>query len=155
MKGLSLRTANLEDGPFLLAIRNAEEVRSWSKNQGIISDATHRAWLESQLQNLGSVMLIVEHSGQSIGYLRAQEKTLGTWLVSLALEPRVHGKGFGRRILEEARKRFAEIHKAHCLVAEVIVSNTVATNLFEGAGFVRKGVAREAGLELVQFELHM
>src|SRR2546426_6414610 len=46
---LRLRKATIEDGLFLLALRNADDVRSQSKAQEVIHEETHRNWLQKNL----------------------------------------------------------------------------------------------------------
>ena len=70
---LTLRRAGLEDGPFLLTVRNEDSVRSQSKSQGLISEETHKTWLERHLESSGTAIWIIERESNKLGYVRAQK----------------------------------------------------------------------------------
>ena len=70
---LTLRRAGLEDGPFLLTVRNEDSVRSQSKSQELISEETHKNWLERHLGSSETAIWIIERESQKLGYVRAQK----------------------------------------------------------------------------------
>jgi len=150
---LNLRKADRRDDAFLLSVRNLPEVRAQSKTQGVITEAIHAAWFDAQLNNPGVGIWILEYQGQREGYIRAQEMTSGGWLLSIALQTLSQGKGHGTWAIREGCRLLQEHYGARCIVAEVLAQNTVACRLFQGTGFVEKGVERERGLDVVRFEL--
>ena len=150
----SLRTATREDGAFLLAVRNAPEVRARSKNQEIIPEAIHYAWLNARLHDPGAVIWILEHQGEREGYVRAQEIEARTWLLSIALQARFQRQGHGAWALREASRLLFEVRGACCLVAEVIAANSAARRLFEVAGFIPKSIEVQDGLDMARFTLY-
>jgi len=149
---LCLREAKPEDGAFILQIRNADDVRVWSKNQDVISEATHLKWLDSQLHNPKSRIWVIEDEMQPLGYIRSNETGDRTWRLSFALARGVRGRRYGNLAIQQACKLLIENHGAQCLLAEVISTNSVAIHLLEKAGFVNKGKTQEVGLNIEHFE---
>ena len=150
---LNLRKADRRDSVFLLSVRNLPEVRAQSKTQAVITESMHATWFDAQLNNPGVGIWILEHRGQSEGYVRAQETTSGRWLLSVALQTSSQGKGHGTWAIREGCRILQEQYGARCIVAEVLARNAVARRLFQSTGFVEKGMEREQGLDVVRFEL--
>ena len=152
--GFSLRKAGLGDGPFLLSVRNAPEIRAQSKDQGIIPEPTHVAWLRAQLGSPNAVIWIVQDQGQREGYVRAQEIEAGTLLLSIALQAGFQGKGHGTWAVHEACRVLFETRGARSLLADVKVGNAAARRLFESAGFAPVSVETHKGLDFARFKLY-
>jgi RimJ/RimL family protein N-acetyltransferase len=150
---LNLRKADRQDGAFLLSVRNSPDVRAQSKTQEVITESKHTMWFDAQLNNRAAGIWILEHQGQREGYVRAQETTSGRWLLSIALQTSSQGKGHGTWAIREGCRLLQEQYGACCIIAEVLAQNTVARRVFQGTGFVEKGMEREQGLDVVRFEL--
>jgi RimJ/RimL family protein N-acetyltransferase len=155
---LTLRKATFEDGPFLLAIRNSDDVRFQSKTKDVIPEETHRKWLQAHLGSPESVIWIIEREGDKQGYIRAQRladgNETGSWLLSIALQPSGRGHGFGSWALKTACHWLRKDGGARQVVAEVFAANVAARRLFEGVGFKeRLAVKKESNL--VQFALRL
>jgi RimJ/RimL family protein N-acetyltransferase len=156
---LTLRRASLEDGPFLLTVRNEDDVRSVSKSQGLISEETHQNWLEGHLGNPGTAIWIVERETQKLGYVRAQKighpgKT-GQWLLSIALTPISRGKRYGTWAVAEVCRCLRETFQAETIVAEVQSRNAAALRLFTMSGFIMTAHLQERGQDLQRLELSL
>jgi RimJ/RimL family protein N-acetyltransferase len=156
---LTLRRAGLEDGPFLLTVRNEDNVRSLSKSQGLISEETHKNWLERHLGSSETAIWIIERESQKLGYVRAQKighpgKT-GQWLLSVALTPVSRGKRYGTWAVAETCRFLRETFHAETIVAEVQSRNAAALRLFATSGFVMTAHVQERGQDLQRLELSL
>ena len=156
---LTLRRAGLEDGPFLLTVRNEDNVRSQSKSQELISEETHKNWLERHLGSSATAIWIIERESQKLGYVRAQKighpgKT-GQWLLSVALTPVSRGKRYGTWAVREASRILRETFHAESIVAEVQSGNAAALRLFTALGFVMTDHVQEHGQDLQRLELSL
>ena len=156
---LTLRRAGLEDGPFLLTVRNEDEVRSLSKNQGLISEETHKHWLERHLGSSETAIWIIELENTKLGYVRAQKighpgKT-GQWLLSIALTPVSRGKRYGTWAVAEACRFLRDTFHAETIVAEVQSRNSASLRLFTRSGFIMTAHVQEQGQDLQRFELSL
>jgi len=154
---LRLRKATGEDGPFLLAVRNADDVRSQSKTQHVISEETHRDWLQKHLNSSDTVIWIIERGGERLGYVRAQKiddgHEKGDWLLSIALQRSARGQGYASWALLKTCRLMRKDVGAGSLVAEVFTTNAAAQRLFKNAGFVDKATTREGQSSIVRFEI--
>ena len=156
---LTLRRAGLEDGPFLLTVRNEDDVRSLSKSQGLISEETHKNWLERHLGSSETAIWIIERESQKLGYVRAQKignpgKT-GQWLLSVALTPVSRGKRYGTWALAEACRVLRETFHAETIVAEVQSRNAASLRLFTMSGFIMTAHVQEHGQDFQRLELSL
>ena len=149
---LNLRKADRQDSAFLLSVRNLPEVRAQSKTQSVISESTHAAWFDTQLDSPSAVIWILEHQGERKGYLRAQEIETGTWLLSIALETFSQRKGYGTWALREGRRLLQEHYGARCLMAEVFAANAAARRLFTSVGFSEKARKSKNQSDIIRFE---
>ena len=156
---LTLRRAGLEDGPFLLTVRNEDNVRSQSKSQGLISEETHKNWLERHLGSSETAIWIIERESQKLGYVRAQKighpGKIGQWLLSIALTPVSQGKRYGTWAVAEACRFLRETFHAETIVAEVQSRNAAALRLFTASGFVMTDHLQERGQDLQRLELSL
>ena len=155
---LTLRKATLADGPFLLALRNSDDVRSQSKKSDVITEDTHRKWLQTHLGNPGTAIWIIEQSGEKHGYIRAQKLEDGTgksWLLSIALGRSSRRQSYASWALKEACRLMREDLGAESLVAEVLETNEVARRLFKNGGFVGKSAEAGNKLAIIRFEFSL
>lgn len=95
-----------------------------------------------------SQVLVVETNGVVVGYVKlAQEMHLTSHqhvleVRGLAVDPRVHRQGFGRRLVEAALED-ARDRGARKVSLRVLGSNPRARRLYADCGFVVEGVLRE------------
>jgi RimJ/RimL family protein N-acetyltransferase len=155
---LTLRKATLEDGPFLLRVRNADDVRLQSKNQELISGETHEKWLTQNLGDADSAIWIIERQQEKLGYIRArkleQPGESGKWLLSIALDFSSRGRGYGTWAITEACRLLRTDYRAETIVAEVKNKNSVSLRVFTKMGFVPAANAGEQrGLTRLELSL--
>jgi RimJ/RimL family protein N-acetyltransferase len=154
-----LRKATLEDGPFLLKVRNEDDVRLQSKNQEMISATTHEQWLTHNLGDAGSAIWIIERQQEKVGYIRAQKLDepgeAGKWLLSIALEAFCRGRGYGTWAVTEACRLLQTDYGADTVVAEVKSQNSASLRLFKNTGFVMAANTGEQSKELSWLELSL
>jgi RimJ/RimL family protein N-acetyltransferase len=154
---LTLRRATFADAPFLLAIRNADDVRSQSKAQEVIPEEIHESWLQKNLNSSDAVIWVIEREGERLGYVRVlkidgdHEKR--NWLLSIALERSARGQRYASWALREACRLMRKDVDAGSLVAEVLAANAAARHLFKNAGFVDKTSPADNRSQFVRFEL--
>jgi RimJ/RimL family protein N-acetyltransferase len=149
---MALRIAVREDSRFLFETRNSPEVRAVSKNQEVILQTTHEGWFNAQLNSADSVIWILESQGQREGYIRARKIEENTWLLSIALQAPFRGRGHGSWAVREACRMLVDTHVARCIVAEPLTTNMTVCRLFEGKGFVNKGIRQIGEHKVFRFE---
>ena len=94
---LNLRKACWSDCRFLFRLRNEDEVRKNSFQTSEIPYSSHENWFAQKLQDVNTVIYILERNGQAIGQVRAdrQERTAE---ISYALCREARGRGLSRWI---------------------------------------------------------
>jgi RimJ/RimL family protein N-acetyltransferase len=156
---LTLRKATLEDGGFLLRVRNEDDVRLQSKNQELISEETHKKWLTHNLGDADSAVWIIERQHEKVGYIRAQKLEQpgesGKWLLSIALEPFSRGRGYGSWAITEACRLLQTDYRADTIVAEVKNKNSVSLRVFKRMGFIMAANVGEQSKDLSRLELSL
>jgi GNAT superfamily N-acetyltransferase len=116
---VTLRPATPQDREWALALRNAPDVLA----QGRGATATAAWW-----RGVESSLWIIERGGERIGYLIDAP----AFIVSLALDARYRGRGYGTRAL----RRFLREHgDGSPSLAWIRRDNAASLRAFEKAGF--------------------
>lgn len=93
-----LRPATLQDGPFLLRLRNDRLTRENSLGDAMVGPQEHRHWLASSLANPNRRLWIAEVDGEGVGTIR---KDLGPVTeLSWTIAPEARGQGYGTAMLQ-------------------------------------------------------
>jgi RimJ/RimL family protein N-acetyltransferase len=141
MKAVSIRRAGPRDSRRLFRWRNDEQTRKASASTAGISWADHRRWFRQSLSREDRWLYIASspvllRCGPAIGMCRFDLIDTLTAEVSINLNPRYRGKGFGPRILEAAVDRWrADEPTPRSILARVRPSNTASVKTFLRAGF--------------------
>jgi RimJ/RimL family protein N-acetyltransferase len=135
----SLRLAQTDDEQFLLTVRNHPEIVRLSSSQRIVTPGEHRTWFKSMLISERNMLLIAQHpyNESRIGYARLDCQSAETALITVALLPKVQGKGFGTRLIHEVCElgfqRWSELRE---ILAVIRKDNKYSLAAFMKAGFV-------------------
>jgi RimJ/RimL family protein N-acetyltransferase len=125
----------------------------------LISEETHKKWLEQHLDSSQTAIWIIEGERTKLGYVRAHKignsgKT-GQWLLSIALTPVSRGKRYGTWAVAEACRFLRETFQAETIVAEVQSRNAASLRLFTTSGFIMTAHVQEHGQDLQRLELSL
>ena len=101
---LNLRKACRSDCKFLFRLRNEDEVRKNSFQTSEIPYSSHENWFAQKLQDVNTVIYILERNGQAIGQIRADRRER-TAEISYALCSEARGRGLSRWMLSELENR--------------------------------------------------
>jgi UDP-2,4-diacetamido-2,4,6-trideoxy-beta-L-altropyranose hydrolase len=141
---LSVRDATLEDAEMMLGWRNHPNTRKFSADPREISLEEHLRWFRSVLDDSSRPTYIATAGLADVGVIRfdvAQEVAL----VSLYLDPTLHGIGLGTRMLAAAEVEVAAKMKISRFEARVLGDNSRSRGLFESSSYRFEGeVARKA-----------
>ncbi len=132
---LKLRPAGEPDATLLFQGRNAQHVRRWAFNSGLIDWEGHMAWLQRSLRDPQRLILIGETTRGPIGVLRYDcdgERAE----VSIYLLEGQTGIGWGRALLTSG-ERFLRRHwpRVRVIQAQVLADNRMSISLFQKAGY--------------------
>ncbi len=147
-----LRPARATDREAILRWRNDQASRAASRNTSPIGGEEHERWLRTRLADERTNLLVAELDGQAIGQVRLERLRPGSLEVSITLEPAVRGRGWARKLLEQAIEAAGSVADATVLVAHIRPENEASRRAFEATGF-RRTRGEEDGFEQFQLEL--
>lgn len=124
----SVRELRPKDSDGLWRIRNLDEVRLLSNNTAVIPKADHDAWFAKYIANPDNRCYVLEYGGDVAGYCR-----IDSGLVSIAIDPKYHGLGLGKKLLKGSVD--LEIPTLKKITAEIRLNNDVSLKLFTKVGF--------------------
>lgn len=136
--GLRVRDAGRADAELLLAWRNDEQTRSWSRDSRPIALADHTAWLDRVLADPARLLLVFE-SDSPLGTVRFDLVEADTWEVSITLAPTHRGRGLSGPMLAAAEAALRARHPAGTILASVHHNNAASLRLFHTAGYTETG----------------
>lgn len=136
VESVSIRPVAAKDSADVWRIRNTESVRQVSHQQDEIPWEKHQAWFQQYLENPDNHCSVIEVDGRIGGYCR-----IDGGLVSIAIDPAFHGRGLGKKLLEEAVRAAAALGQP--VRAEVKKDNRASLKLFTSVGFKTSGENEE------------
>lgn len=138
---LKLRLATPDDAQLLFDGRNAEAVRRWSLDSGVIDWSQHLNWLGASLRNPQQLLLVAEADDGPVGVLRYDLRGLEAEVSLYLLEGRF-GLGWGRALLAQG-EAFVSAHwpQMTAITAQVLPANRPSMKVFRDAGFTQSACA--------------
>jgi UDP-2,4-diacetamido-2,4,6-trideoxy-beta-L-altropyranose hydrolase len=138
---LNVRVATLADAQVLFEGRNADVVRRWSLESGVIDWSAHLNWLTASLSNARRLLLIAEADDGPVGVLR-YDLCGSTAEVSIYLFESRLGLGWGRALLARGEAFAKDLWpQLETLKATVMPANQVSLKVFREAGFTQSACA--------------
>ena len=126
---VNLRKATIEDGAFILEVRNHESTLKQLHDPRKFDLNSFETWFN----NSSPEWFIILLNDKNIGYVRTK------WLepkkilqVGADLHPDYRGKGYAKPAYEQLFENFCYVEK---FSLEVFIDNTVALNLYQKLGF--------------------
>jgi ribosomal-protein-alanine N-acetyltransferase len=114
-------------------IRNHPELRKVSINQKEINLIDHIKWFEEKyLKNKKNKCFVLNADNQTMGYCRLDLNDNNEYMVSIALDPTLQGRGLGTKLLQEAIKL---LNTDKTILAEVKTGNKPSLKLFQKNNF--------------------
>ena len=134
---ICLRSATIEDATTLWRWRNDPEVRAVSFNTQPIELASHRSWLQGQLETgLTHIWLAQSSRNELIGTVRFQSTRCSQRsTISVIVDQAFRGRGVGSALIHAAvNQRFRDSECSEIL-AQIKQGNTASEKAFQNAGF--------------------
>ncbi|MVV51316.1 UDP-2,4-diacetamido-2,4,6-trideoxy-beta-L-altropyranose hydrolase [Pseudomonas sp. PB120] len=138
---LRVRPATSDDARLLFDGRNAEAVRRWSLDSGIIDWQQHQDWLTASLSNPQRLLLIAEADDGPVGVLRYDLRDVETEVSIYLFEGRF-GLGWGRALLAQGEAFVRALWpQLQAITAQVLPENQPSLKVFREAGFTQSACA--------------
>lgn len=110
-------------------------VRKYSFQKGDIVFDEHKNWFLNKINTNDCVYFIAEVNKVSIGSIRFDLNNHNEALLSFLLDPKFHGKGFGKKILEKGCEELLKIRPLIKIEGVVNVENIPSLKIFKSLGF--------------------
>ncbi len=146
---LTLRNMEQSDEQTTLNWATDERVRRYALNQKPISSDEHKQWFKTQLDSPDIAYYMAEYRGQQVGTFRLNHTDNKDALISYLLDPKFHGKGLGKLLLEAGISVARTSNAANRLLGQVKPANTASIRIFENLGFT---VAEQSD-QLITYQL--
>jgi UDP-2,4-diacetamido-2,4,6-trideoxy-beta-L-altropyranose hydrolase len=134
---LQIRPATADDVQLLFDGRNAEAVRRWSLDTGLIEWSSHQDWLAASLNNAQRLLLIAEADDGPVGVLRYDLRNVVAEVSIYLFEDRI-GLGWGRALLARGETFVTACWpQLTAITAQVLPANQPSQKAFREAGFTQ------------------
>lgn len=136
---LVMRPMKITDSQQLFEWRNHLSVRQYSKHVEEVTIDAHKVWLSNKLdsRNNGCKILMFSELGKDIGMTRLDSLENGFAEISILVEPTLHHKGLGSKILQQTIRQAFEKMNYSGLQADIHIENRASTLLFLKFGFAK------------------
>lgn len=138
---LHMRAATAQDAQLLFEGRNAEAVRRWSLETGVVEWSSHERWLAASLSNPQRLLLIAEADDGPVGVVRYDLRGVDAEVSIYLFEGRF-GLGWGRALLARGEACvIARWPHLEAITAQVLPANEASLKVFRAAGFTQRACA--------------
>jgi len=133
---LTLRPVSRKDCRSLWLWRNHPQARKWSFNAGVIAYKDHLRWFTKKLKDPATTIYVAWRTKTSrIGQVRFDRQGQRA-VVSVTVNPRYYGKGWGNLLIKEISGRyFQEKPRIKMILAEIIWDHLASQKAFHKAGY--------------------
>jgi UDP-2,4-diacetamido-2,4,6-trideoxy-beta-L-altropyranose hydrolase len=133
---VQLRRATIVDSGKVWPWRNHARTRQYALDKNVVSRAEHSSWWNRSMNDVSRVLLIGSRCGLDVGVLRYDLGGKSEAVVSIYLDPDLHGQGLGVALLQAGNEWMTQ----HCpgvseLRAQILPENEASKRAFEAAGF--------------------
>lgn len=132
---IKLRQASEQDSRLIWQWATDPDVRAVSFSTETFPYEEHVKWLETKLDNQNCWFYIAENSNQdSVGQIRFELKGREAY-ISISLDRKFRGQGYGSKIIELAAKTFLGSTDVKTVHAYIKKENSASLAAFKKAGF--------------------
>jgi len=150
-KKIDIRAVDRSDCKDLYAWRSDIVSRMMFFNSNIPTYQEHFQWFNSSLNNTDRKLYIGEIDSTKIGVCRFDRDTKSEVVeVSININPKCRGRGYGKRLLASSIKAFQEVYRCEFL-AKIKPENLASLKIFKSVGFQDISFKKEM-IVLVKYE---
>lgn len=135
---LDQRTALPSDKDILLLWRNDPLVRRFTTKPHEITEAEHANWFIARLNKANTEPIFLFSDSETlIGMSRLDfmPESFGKFEISILVDPKKHGRGYGSRILSLTCLNFQKSNPLSMIIAKIHKNNLASLHIFKKEGF--------------------
>ena len=129
--GIVLKHATNEDIRQVYDWQCLSETRRYALNPKIPTWKEHRVWMKNKLKSSKDFFYIVCYDAQQVGVVRLDNVSSSSFVISIFIAPKYHGKGLAKRALAA----IDILHPSIEISATVLKENIASQALFLAAGY--------------------
>lgn len=133
---LKLRKASINDTDITFDWATNKRIRQYSIQKEDITYKNHKLWFFNKIMSNSCVYLIAEINKTPIGSIRFDIEN-DKAVLSFLLDPSLHGKGYGKQILEKGCKEFFKTSKVKKVLGLVSIKNLPSIKVFKKLEFTK------------------
>lgn len=131
-----LREANINDTELTFKWASDQNVRQYAFNTNSIEYSEHSKWFKAKIQSKKCSYFILENATNKIGSIRFDFDKTDNAIISYLIDPKFHGRGFGKIILNMALHRLKELgFNSLNIIGFVKSENIASVKIFEKLDF--------------------
>lgn len=134
---IQIRNARIEDIDTYFNWANEEAVRKLSFNSVKIPYSEHEVWFKNCLVDKNCFMYLFFITTE-IGQVRIQKLDADESIISISIDEKFRGKGYGVQMLNMSIESFRKISPKSVVSAYIKIENVASINIFEKSGFKLK-----------------
>jgi len=149
MNKIYTRKVTIEDKKIIWEWWNDPITRKMMKVNEVVPWETHIKWFEDTLSSESRILLVTIINDEKAGVVRFDLKDNRSYEVSINLNPKFRGKGYGSKILNKSINLFLKNHNSKKLFAKFKKQNIASRNTFIANQFIinQNPNLREKGME--------
>jgi UDP-2,4-diacetamido-2,4,6-trideoxy-beta-L-altropyranose hydrolase len=133
---ISLRPACPADCHLIWEWANEPAVRTASFSPATIPWEVHQEWFEARLNDPNCALFVaLNKAGVPIGQVRCEVKGDGVAVLSISVDTRFRGKGYGTQLIRKATQELFGRGNVDTIQAFIRHGNAASQKAFEQAGF--------------------
>jgi RimJ/RimL family protein N-acetyltransferase len=132
---LALRPVTDSDALLMHRWRNDPATRAVSGDPGEIALEDHVRWLTRALADPNRTLFVGQVGSIDVGVIRFDAAPGGTHVVSLYLDPALHGLGLGARLLSAGEAAMRARQPRTRFMARVMPANDPSRRMFQSGGY--------------------
>lgn len=135
---LEFRFAATEDTKLTFDWATNKTIRKYSIQKEAITFENHLKWFSNKLKSTDCIYFIAEVNRIPIGSIRFDINKEKEALISFLLDPKFHGKGFGKSILEMGCTELVKLKEISKIIGVVHTDNIPSLKTFKTLEFQQK-----------------
>lgn len=132
---VQIRRASVEDLHTTFDWASNKIVRKYAIQKDEIFFDQHKKWFLNKIVSADCIYFVAEVNNTPIGSIRFDINEKKEALLSFLLDPKFHGKGYGKKILEKGCEGLLKTRQAAKIKGVVSVENIPSLKTFEALGF--------------------
>lgn len=132
---LVLRRASADDLYITFDWASNKIVRQYAIKKEDIIFENHKIWFLNKINSLDCFYFIAEVNNMPVGSIRFDVNEKKEALLSFLLDPKFHGKGYGKKMLEKGCEEVLKLKEIVNIIGVVDVENIASLKTFKSLGF--------------------